>query len=87
MSVLIIMLMEMARDRACAKKTYIQHHKNNTAMDTRREKETRSTQEHLEKDRGKRNKRTQIYVGRIGEGGSRQRQMEESSPCPMYPRA
>lgn len=56
MSVLIIMLMEMARNRACAKKTYIQHHKNNTAMDTRREKELRSTQEHLENDRGKRMK-------------------------------
>lgn len=31
-------------------------------METKREKETRSTQEHLEKDRGK---RTQMYVGEV----------------------
>lgn len=74
-------------DRACDKKTYRQHHKNNTAMDTRREKETRATQEHPEKDRGKRNEGTQIYVGRTGEGGPKQRQVGESSPCPMCPRA
>lgn len=36
-------------------------------MDTRREKKTRST---LEK--GKRNDRTQIYMDRTGDGGSRQ---------------
>lgn len=59
-------------NRACDKKTYKQHHKNSTAMDTSRKKETRSTQEHLEKDRGKRNERIQIYVGGIGQGGSRE---------------
>lgn len=56
-------------------------------MDTRREKETRSTQEYLGKDRGNEMKERKIYVGRTGEGGSRQRQVEESSSCPMCPRA
>lgn len=63
----------MAMDRAFAKKIYRQHHKSRTAMDTRREKETRSTQEHMKKDRGKRNERTQIYMGRTWEGESRRK--------------
>lgn len=50
----------MAMDRACAKEIYQHTHKSSTVMDTRREKETRSTQEHQEKDRGKGNEGAQI---------------------------
>lgn len=63
-------------DMACAKETYRQYHRISTAMDTRREKKTRSNQEHMENDRGKWNERTQINMGITGEGSSMQRQVE-----------